>query len=227
MADQLSWPIFNVGYAERVQAVLGPEASAQQFRFYLHDNGSHSTGGGEPGIFRQSIQDFIAWVENDIPPPPSTVYSVERGQVIPAAAASARRGLQPVIDLRVNGQSRAEVTLGEPVSLTAHVEMPPEAGLLVDYSWSLTEAGNAALSVQTPEATGRVEQYDAILGDAQEQSRTLETPQTELQLARSVTLPSAGRYILRLTVHGQRDGLSAPTDRTLLQNFQDVQIVVD
>ena len=78
-------------------------------RFYLHDNGRHALGAGEPGIFQQSMQDLMAWAEKGIVPPPSTRYTIRNGQVIPALLAADRHGLQPVMDLKVNGGTRADL----------------------------------------------------------------------------------------------------------------------
>src|ERR1700742_3076123 len=52
MADNLSWPIFNASYAERIQRTMGRAKADATMRFYLHDNGSHSGGAGQPGIFQ-------------------------------------------------------------------------------------------------------------------------------------------------------------------------------
>ena len=199
MADQLSWPIFNVGYAERVQKALGPKAN-DMMRFYLHDNGSHATGGGEPGIFQQSMQDLMAWVERGIAPPPSTRYTVRNGQVFAAEKAVDRHGLQPVINFTANGSARAAVGVNQPVKLAATLEMPPKTGQIVQYNWTIAGTADAPTIV--------------------------EKPQPLVNVDRTITFPSPGTYVVRLSVNGQRDGLVAPTNRTLLQNFKEVRVVV-
>ncbi len=226
MADQLSWPIFNVGYAERVGKTLGGERAGDMLRFYLHDNGSHATGGGEPGIFRQSLMDMIAWVEEGVAPPASTVYSVEQGQVIAAATAAERRGLQPVMHYTANGGSRAVVAVNEPVKLAARLEMPPNTGRIVRYGWSMTSADAAVTAVEKPRETGGVEKYSSALADDNALLTVLEQPRQVVEVERKVSFAQAGTYLVRLTVDGQRDGLANPADRTLLQNFRDVQVVV-
>jgi hypothetical protein len=199
MADQLSWPIFNVGYAERVQKALGAKAN-DMMRFYIHDNGSHAGGAGEPGIFQQSIQDLMAWVEQGIAPPPSTVYTVRNGQVILAEKAADRHGLQPVINFTANGSARATVGVNQPVKLVGTLEMPPKTGQIVQYSWTI--AGNA----DAPTIVAK--------------------PQSLINVDRTITFPAAGTYIVKLSVNGQRDGLIAPANRTLLQNFKELRVVV-
>ena len=200
MGDNLSWPIFNASYAERIQKTLGPAKADKMMRFYLHDNGNHSTGGGQPGIFRQSLLDLIAWAEKGVAPPPSTRYTIRNGQVIAAQQASQRFGLQPVMSLSANGGARAVVGVGQPVKLAAKLEMPRGTGRLVNYNW--TVAGTA------------------------EPVTVLAKPQPLVDLARTVSFPAPGTYVVRLTINGQRHGLANPSDQTLTQNFQEVRIVV-
>jgi len=198
-SDQLSWPIFNVGYAERVQKALGAKAN-DMVRFYLHDNGSHTTGGGEPGIFQQSMQDMIAWVEKGTAPLPSTRYTVRNGQVIAPDKAAERFGLQPVINVTANGSARATVGVNQPVKLVGTLEMPPKTGQIVQYNWTVAGTADAPTVV--------------------------EKPQTLVNVDKTITFPTPGTYIVKLSVNGQRDGLIAPANRTLLQNIKEVRVVV-
>src|SRR5262249_18628482 len=137
MGDNLSWPIFNVSYAERIQHTLGPAKANAMMRFYLHDNGRHAVGGGQPGIFQQSMQDMMAWVEKGVAPPPSSRYTINNGQIILAPKAADRHGLQPVMDLAANGSLRAVVGVNQPVNLVAKLEMPPATGKIVQYNWAV------------------------------------------------------------------------------------------
>lgn len=200
MSDQLSWPIFNVGYAERVQKTLGPVKSNEMMRFYLHDNGSHAWGGGEPGIFQQSMQDMMAWVEKGVAPPPSTRYTVRNGQVVPEAKAADRHGLQPVINVTANGGARAVVGVNQPVNLIATLEMPPKTGLITQYGWTVAGTDEAAT--------------------------VLAKPLPLVQVNRTITFPTPGTYIVRLNVNGQRDGIAAPANQTLEKNWREIRVVV-
>jgi hypothetical protein len=202
MSDNLSWPIFNVSYAERIRRALGPDKADQTMRFYLHDNGRHAAGAGEPGVFQQSIQDLMAWVERGVTPPPSTAYTIRGGQVIPAPRAADRHGLQPVMNLTVNGGTRATVGVGQPVKLAARLEMPPQGGGIVQYFWTVDGKDDAPVVVSEPQ------------------------PQPLVNVARSLSFDKPGTYVVRLTVNGQRDGLLDPANQTLMRNFQDVQVVV-
>jgi hypothetical protein len=198
--DNLSWPIFNASYAESIQRTLGTARANAMMRFYLHDNGRHAVGGGEPGVWQQSIQDLMAWAEKGIAPPPSTSYTIRNGQVIPATQAADRHGLQPVMNLTANDVARAVVGVGQPVNLVSKIEMPPKTGQIVQYGWTI--AGTA------------------------DPMTVMDKPQPLVNVNRTITFPVPGTYVVRLTVNGQRDGLVAPANQTLLQNFKEVRVVV-
>jgi hypothetical protein len=200
MGDNLSWPIFNASYAEEIQKTLGAAKANNIMRFYLHDNGSHATGGGQPGIFRQSIIDLMAWVEKGITPPPSSRYTIKNGQVILAAEAADRHGLQPVMNVTANGGLRALVGVNQPVNLVAKLEMPPNTGKIVQYNWTVADTAEAPTIVAKP--------------------------QPLVNVNHTITFDKPGTYVVRLTVNGQRDGLVDPADQTLLQNFKEVRVVV-
>jgi len=201
MGDNLSWPIFNASYYEEIRKTLGGAKADNMVRFYLHDNGKHATGGGQPGIFRQSIIDLMAWVEKGTAPPPSSVYTIRNGQVILAAKAADRHGLQPVMDLTANGSARATVGVNQPVNLVARLEMPPKTGTIVQYNWTVADTAQAPTTVAKPQAL--------------------------VNVSRTITFDKPGAYVVRLTVNGQRSGLVNPADQTLLENFREVRVVVN
>jgi hypothetical protein len=197
--DNLSWPLFNASYAQQIQRTLGPKAN-DMMRFYLHDNGRHAVGGGEPGIWQQSMQDMMAWVEKGIAPPPSTTYAIRNGQVIPPDDAAERHGLQPVMNLTANDLARATVGINQPVNLAAKLEMPPMTGQIVEYNWTIAGTADPMIIV--------------------------DKPQPLVNVNRTITFDKPGTYVVRLTVNGQRDGLVNPANQTLLPNFKEVRVVV-
>jgi len=199
LGDNLSWPLFNASYAQQIQRILGPKSN-DMMRFYLHDNGRHAVGGGEPGIWQQSMQDMMAWVEKGIAPPPSTSYTIRNGQVIPADNAAERHGLQPVMNLTANDVARAMVGVNQPVNLAAKLEMPPMTGQIVQYNWTIS--GTA------------------------EPMTVVDKPRPLVDVNRTITFDKPGTYVVRLTVNGQRDGLVNPANQTLLPNFKEVRVVV-
>lgn len=198
--DNLSWPLFNASYAEQIQRTLGAAKANAMMRFYLHDNGRHAVGGGEPGIFQQSIQDLMAWAEKGVAPPPSTTYVIRNGQVTPPDNAAERHGLQPVMNLTANGVARAMVGVNQPVNLASRIEMPPNTGQIVQYGWTID---------------GKADPMTVV-----------DKPQPLVNVSRSISFDKPGTYVVRLTVNGQRDGLVNPANQTLLQNWKEVRVVV-
>jgi hypothetical protein len=199
-SDNLSWPIFNASYAERIRRTLGTAKADATMRFYMHDNGRHASGGGEPGVFQQSIQDLMAWAEKGIAPPPSTSYTIRNGQVIPPDNAADRHGLQPVMSFTANGGARATVGVNQPVNLGGKLEMPPKTGQIVQYSWTID---------------GKADPMTVV-----------DKPRPLVEVSRTITFDKPGTYVVRLTVNGQRDGLLKPANQTLMQNFKEVRVVV-
>ena len=55
--------------------------------------------------------------------------------------AAARRGIQPVVHVRANGGTRAEVTAGEPVTLEVAAAAPPGAGTIIALEWDFDGSG--------------------------------------------------------------------------------------
>jgi hypothetical protein len=58
--------------------------------------------------------------------------------------AAARKGMQAVVTLKANGRERAEVGVGEPVTLSGLIQVPPGTGKVVSVEWNpegVTAAG--------------------------------------------------------------------------------------
>jgi hypothetical protein len=146
---------------------------------------------------------MMAWVEQGIEPKPSSRFTFELPltQVILPESAKKRKGLQPVIGLTANGSvDRAEVGVNQPVTLVAKIQMPPSAGKVTQFNWTF--------------------------GSANEAPTILEEPNQLVEVNRTVSFATAGNYVVRLNVNGQRDGDNAPLDQTLEQNFKEVRVVV-
>lgn len=75
-------------------------------------------------------------------PPDETRYKMVESQVEVPATAAERKGIQLVVELRANGGQRAEVAVGQPVTFTARIEVPPQTGQVVAAEWDFEGAGN-------------------------------------------------------------------------------------
>ena len=97
-------------YRSKVREHLGA-AIDEHFRLWFTDNALHGDDEVQEsplhtvsylGVLHQALRDLSRWVEEGVAPPPSTNYEVVDGQVVVPADA-ARRGIQPVVSLTVNG----------------------------------------------------------------------------------------------------------------------------
>lgn len=217
--DPASYPYVASFYEEQVRAAIGSGRADKMFRIYYQDNAPHGAfpdpvdGAAEAalstkvanvgGILHQTLLDLAAWVERDVTPLKSSRYSLDSmNQISLPNSASARHGLQPVVDLTANGSVRAETGVGEPVTLTAAAEMPDNAGKIVQYAWYLG------------------------MPDGKFEPTVKVQPQTKHQIGRVVRFSTPGTYSITLRVNGQRNGLAGLDEPTLLQNISRVQVIV-
>ena len=124
---------------------------AKDFRLYYIDHADHV---GRPsgtraarlvdysGALQQALRELSAWVEKGVQPPDETRYKMVESQVEVPATAAARKGIQPVVELKANGGQRAEVAVGQPVTFTATIETPPKTGQIVAAEWDFEGIGN-------------------------------------------------------------------------------------
>lgn len=218
--DPASYPYVGGFYAEQVRQAMGPRATDSMFRIYYQDNAPHGAFPSNMpgpdaakqstkiasvgGILNQALLDLAAWAERGVAPLPSSRYSRDAmNQVVVPKNAALRGGLQPVVDLSVNGVVRAEAGINQPVTLAARIEMPPHAGKLVRYAWYL---GTPDLKFE-PEIK-------------------LSTPQTTFDVKRTISFAAPGEYAITLRVEGQRTGLNDVNGTTFLQNVARVRVVV-
>ena len=152
MSNPLGWP---VTYAGQVRAELGADTE-HRLRVWLNENATHIQASERPrtsppvattrlvdwiGSVEQAVLDLIAWVENDVPPPPSTHFECTDGQITLPADARVRGGLQPVVQATVNGLEATVIPAGESVRLHVHAEAPPDAGRIVSIEWDIDGTG--------------------------------------------------------------------------------------
>ena len=132
-----------------VRDALG-DSFDDQFRLWYNDHAAHlpaaptstrfvnyreassrrcviSSSGSSTGQLRRPTTDY-RWHE-------------ESSSLTLAASASERRGIQPVVTLRVDGGERADVRVGDAVTFEAIAEVPPGTGTLIRAEWDFDGAG--------------------------------------------------------------------------------------
>ena len=149
LMDGDAFPWQAVWYQSNVRDAMGA-AFDDNFRLWFNDYAQHTAPTtalimthvvSYQGILEQALRDLSAWVEKGVAPPLSTSFTVKDGQVHVPSSAAARKGIQPTVDLKVNGGTRAEVAVGQPVSFTATIETPPGTGFVVAADWDFDGTG--------------------------------------------------------------------------------------
>jgi len=206
--DALPWQ--GDWYRNKARDNLGAHLD-ENFRLWYTDRANHSDVARQLyptqtvsylGVLQQALRDVSMWVEQGIPPAPTTNYKIVDGQVIVPATAAERRGIQPVITLQANGGARTEVAVGKPVTFTAVVEVPPYTGTVVSAEWDFDGAGTFPVSSKVVKASdGRV---------------TIKTTHS---------FATPGTFFPTLRVASQRQG-DAATPYARIQNLARVRVVV-
>jgi hypothetical protein len=123
--------------------------------------------------------------------------------LVPRTAAG-RRGIQPVVTVLANGGARAEVAVGQPVTLSAVIEVPKHTGRVVAAEWSFEGTGDFPV----------VEQ------------RTITSASgTRVTLKTTHVFSKPGTYFPALRVASQRQG-DGGTPYARIQNLGRVRVVV-
>lgn len=164
LMDEAAYPWKADWYRSKVQEALGPGVD-DQYRLWYVDNALHVSpasymtpgeGGATTtgyssvetrivsyaGILQQALRDVAAWAEKGVAPPESTSYEVDENvQIVVPASASARKSIQPVVTLTVNRGERADIKVGQSVTLEAVAEVPPSSGSIVLAEWDFDGTG--------------------------------------------------------------------------------------
>jgi hypothetical protein len=213
--DASLWPPQGVIYEQAVLGAQGEAGAAERFRLRWTENAEHGSPArlpSQPGratstwlvdyqpIIEQSLVDLMTWVE-DGAAPAGTDYEFTDGKVTLPATAKERGGIQPVMSVSANGSRRAEVGVGEEVTLTVHAEVPPGAGTIVDVEWDF-------------DGTGTFPYHHQVDGTA-----------SELTLSVTHAYDRPGRFFASARVSSHRDGdLSATTRR--IPNVAQARVIV-
>ena len=206
--DREAFPWQADWYRSKVKENLG-DSTDNNFRLWYTDHALHGDLSKQEdvthtvsylGVLQQALRDLSAWVEKGIPPPSTTNYKIEDGQVIIPATAAERKGIQPVITLKANGGTRADVQIGESVNFTAKIELPTNTGKIVSAEWDF-------------EGDGRFPVKETFSANA------------NVSLKTAYKFSKPGRYFVTLRVASQRQG-DNKTAFARIQNLERVRVVV-
>lgn len=214
--DVDAYPWHADWYSQQMKKNLGDDYEAN-VRVWVNDNADHLDGsvigsGSEEnqsvrlidynGILQQAVRDASAWAENGDAPPASTRYRLKDGQVTLPADVSARKGIQPTVDLTSKSGAYIKVKVGEPVTLFGNISVPQSAGKIVATEWSAT-GNNDFVTKPLPHKP----------------SETLAVHQTFIY-------PKPGVYYPVLRVTSQREG-KVDAEFARVRNLARVRVVVE
>jgi hypothetical protein len=158
--DASLWPPQGLGFKSNVERLYGVEEGAKRFRLRWTENAEHVPVAFVPSqpnrasntwlidywpIIEQSLVDLSRWVEEGVEPV-GTTFDFAAGKVTLPPTAAERGGIQPVVHVLANGGRRAEVGVGEVVSVEVHAETPPGGGAIVSAEWDFDGSGTYPFS---------------------------------------------------------------------------------
>jgi hypothetical protein len=96
----------------------------------------------------------MAWVEDGTTPPAETGYTLDADQRLTLAPTAAERGgVQPVVRATANGGVRADVGVGEAVTLSVSADAPAGGGTIIKVEWDFDGTGAYAFTDETVDGT--------------------------------------------------------------------------
>jgi hypothetical protein len=206
LLDREAFPWQASWYADRVREHLG-EDHDDRFRLWFTDNAVHgdvSDQGDQPhivsyiGTLWSALRSLSDWVEKGIEPAPSTAHAVVDGQIVLPDDAAERGGVQPVVTVTADGAQRADVGVGDVVTLHATATVP--VGSFVSVDWDLD--GDGAFEVSEPVSGG------STLADE-----------------RQASFDRPGTYVVTVRVTAQREG-DPNTPFARISNLARVRLVI-
>lgn len=209
--DSEAFPWQADWYRTKVKENLG-ENTDNNFRLWFTDHANHAdfANPGDPthlvsylGVLQQALRDLSTWVEKGVSPPANTSYKIENGQVIVPSTAEERKGIQPVIALKANDSASTITKIGKPVTFTAVIDVPENAGKVVSAAWDF-------------EGDGKFPGKGIL--------KSINSTGSRVKLSTTYTFRKAGTYFVTLRGISQRTADVTPFAR--IQNLERVRVIV-
>ncbi len=209
--DREAWPWNADWYRQKFDATYGKDAP-NKYRIWFTENALHGYNEDRDArtrvvsylpVLQQALRDLTAWVERGVAPPATNSYQIDGGQLVLPAHAAARKGIQPVISVKANGQNKAVVKAGQPVSFTAQAAVPPGTGKIVWAAWDFDGSGQFATAARLPK-----------------------TPKASVSLKAWHVFAKPGTYFVTVKVASERRG-DATSPYARIPNLARARVVVE
>ena len=228
--DREAYPWQADWYRNNIIKNKGQQFCDDNFRIWFTDRCTH--GGVDDAtqvisympIIQQALLDVADWAEKGIEPSPTTTYRVEDSQVIIPADATDRGGVQPSVDLTIEGKKRYETKVGQEVMVHVVASCPKGTGRIVRAELCLGEPfdlysrgpkGNAAVLMAPP-----AHYVDIDLSKAQ-----YSEDGTRVEFDVPVKYGDVGTYFPTVRVTNSRSG--QPETFAQIQNVGRVRLIVE
>ncbi|MDB5431935.1 MAG: hypothetical protein JWP35_3051 [Caulobacter sp.] len=150
----------------------------------------------------QGLQDLIDWVEGGVEPA-ETHAEYREGKVVLPPTAAGRGGIQAVVNASANGGPRADVKVGQAVTLGVSAEVPPGMGTVVAVEWDFDGLGSYPF--KQPEVDGKAK---------------------AVKLSTTHAFDKPGTYFPAVRVISHRQGVMDPKAARRIENLGRVRVVV-
>lgn len=144
LMDESAFPWMSDWYSSKVKVQLG-DKSEDSFRLWYMDHAMHAETEEDSlhvvsyqGALCQALLDISAWVEKGIKPAESTAYHIENGQAYVSKNPYIRKGIQPLIELTVDGKKSITVKAGTAIVIKGKIENPDKKGCIVAANWNFS-----------------------------------------------------------------------------------------
>ncbi|MCW2529596.1 MAG: hypothetical protein JWM76_4456 [Pseudonocardiales bacterium] len=209
------WPPAGLGMKGNVEREFGVEGAREKFKLRWTQNAEHvppSMAASAPTrsnttwlvnyqpIIEQCLADLISWVEEGVEPV-ETAYEYLDGAIVLPNSAKERGGIQPVVSVTADGGLRADVTVGQEVTLNVQAETPPGAGTIVGIQWDFDGSGSYP------------------------QSEKVDGTQAKVSLSTVHSFEAPGTYFVTALVESHRAGDVNATSRRI-SNVASARVVV-
>ncbi len=233
LMDESTCPWCGDWYRGAVRRAKGNE---DDFRIYYYErclHGDVSTLDTDMivnylGGLKQALLDLSDWVERGIAPRESSRYEMEGGIVKIEPLIEKRKGLQPIVSLRANGEECAHVKAGESVVLRAEAQVPEGGGYVTQIQFSFSDPmfGTYARKTQDGDTQAFLESgRSARVTGTLEHFTTVDGRDGAVSCAET-SYQKPGTYFATAFVKSQRDG-KADECYTQIKNLTRVRIIVE